>query len=65
MVSVAFAPAVAAKLAVADALASRRTVAYTLKGTMSAVPEDAKLRSFDVDSRNTLSPMPGLQGVLR
>ena len=25
----------------------------------------AKLRSFDVDARNTLSPMPGLQGVLR
>ncbi len=65
VVSVAFTPALAAKLAVADALAGRRTVGYTLKGTMSAVPEDAKSRSFDVDSRNTLSPMPGLQGVLR
>ena len=65
VVSVSFAPAVAAKLVVADALAGRQTVAYTLQGTLNATPEDAKQREFEVDSRNTLSPMPGLEGVLR
>lgn len=65
VVSVAFAPAVAAKLVVADALASRRGVPYTLQGTLAATPEKGKSRDFDVDSRNTLSPQPGLQGVLR
>ncbi len=65
VVSVTLAPAVAAKLVVADALAARRTIGYTLKGTLDAVPEDAKSRSFEVDSRNTLNPTPGLEGVLR
>ena len=65
VVSVAFAPSVAAKLIVADALAGRQGVAYALAGTLDATPEDGKPRDFEIDSRNTLSPMPGLQGVLR
>ena len=65
VVALPFAPGAAAKIMVADALAGRRTLAYALKGTITAVPEEGKQRSFDVDARNTLSPAPGLDGVLR
>lgn len=65
VVTVAFAPSSAGRIAVADALAGRRPLPYTLTGTVDAVPEDAKVRSFDVDARNTLNPVPGLDGVLR
>ena len=52
-------------MAVADALAGRHSLGYTLKGTLQAVPDEKKSRSFDIDSRNTLNPVPGLDGVLR
>ena len=65
VVRVALAPAIAAKLVLADALAGRSAVGYALKGTLVATPEDAKPRDFEVDAHNNLNPMPGLQGVLR
>ncbi len=65
VVNVAFAPSSAARIAVADALARRRPLPYTLKGKAEATPQEAKLRSFDIDTRNTLNPVPGLDGVLR
>ena len=65
VVSVPFNPPSAARIVVADALAGRRALPYALKGTASAAPEDAKVRTFDVDTRNTLNPVPGLDGVLR
>jgi hypothetical protein len=65
VVSLPFSPTSEARIVVADALAGRRTLAYTLKGKIDAVPEEGKLRSFDIDTRNTLSPVPGLDGVLR
>ena len=37
----------------------------TLVEIADATPEDAKVRSFDIDTRNTLNPVPGLDGVLR
>lgn len=65
VVSVALRPSSAARMAVADALAGRRSLEYTLKGSIAATPEDKKQRSFDIDTRNMLSPAPGLDGVLR
>lgn len=65
IVTVAITPQVAAKLAVADALAGRRSVSYTLKGTLDATPDEGKRRSFDVERTSALSPAPGLPGVLR
>ena len=65
VVTVAFSPSSAGRIAAADALASRRTLPYTLKGSAGATPQDAKLRTFDIDTRNTLNPVPGLDGVLR
>ncbi|KAF1710319.1 hypothetical protein CSC70_06395 [Pseudoxanthomonas kalamensis DSM 18571] len=63
--SLAFTPTSAGRIAVADALAGRRPLGYALAGTLSATPEDAKSREFEVDARNTLNPAPGLDGVLR
>lgn len=65
VLTVAFAPTSAARIVVADALAGRRALPYTLKGSVGATPEEAKLRTFDIDTRNTLNPVPGLDGVLR
>ncbi|WP_295940034.1 LEA type 2 family protein [uncultured Xanthomonas sp.] len=65
VVSVALKPSSNARMAVADALAGRRSLEYTLKGSIAATPEDKKPRSFEIDTRNMLSPAPGLDGVLR
>ena len=58
-------PSSAARLVVADALAGNRTLAYGLKGTVAATPQEKKQRSFDISSRSTLNQAPGLPGVLR
>jgi hypothetical protein len=63
--TLALAPASAAKIAVADALARGGSIDYALEGTLDAAPEDGRVRSFDVKRRNTLSTVPGLTGVLR
>ncbi|RNF86273.1 LEA type 2 family protein [Montanilutibacter psychrotolerans] len=65
VVTVALTPAVAAKLAVADALGAGRTLAYSLQGTLEATPEDGKSRRFTLDRNSALSPAPGLPGVMR
>ena len=52
-------------MVVADALAGRRPMAYVLKGKIDAIPEEAKSRTFEIDARNVLNPVPGLDGVLR
>ena len=66
VIAVNLQPTGAAKLAVADALASGRSVSYTLKGSIDATPDEAqKQRNFEVDRSSALSPAPGLPGVLR
>ena len=59
------APASAAKIAIADALARGGSIDYALEGTLDAAPEDGRIRTFDVKRKNTLSTVPGLTGVLR
>ena len=63
--SVSLAPSPAAKIAVADALVRKGSVAYALKGTLDAAAEDSRARSYDVERNNTLSAVPGVAGVLR
>lgn len=58
-------PSSLARITVADVLAGRRSLPYELKGTVWATPEEKKQRDFEVETRNTLSPAPGLDGVLR
>jgi hypothetical protein len=65
IVNVTLQPATAAKLAVADALATSHGIDYVLKGEIVATPEKKAQKSFDVVHRSSLSPAPGLPGVLR
>lgn len=65
VVTVPLRPQVAAKLAVADALARGRSVRYALRGRLDATPDQGKLRQFQVEHSSALSPAPGLPGVLR
>lgn len=58
-------PSSAARIAIAGALADNRGVAYTLNGTITAAPDDGKVRSYDFKRNSALSPVPGLPGVLR
>ncbi|MGV8959370.1 MAG: LEA type 2 family protein [Stenotrophomonas sp.] len=65
VISVKLQPASPARLLVGDTLAGGRSLPYELEGSISVTPEERKQRSFQVQTRNTLSPAPGLPGVLR
>ncbi|HST43771.1 MAG TPA: LEA type 2 family protein [Luteimonas sp.] len=60
------APASAARIALANALASGRGVGYRLGGTLRAAPADrGGARDYPLKHASQLSPVPGLPGVLR
>lgn len=59
------APASAARIVVADALSGRRSLAYALKGSITATPDGGKPRTFTIAHDSALNPAPGLPGVLR
>jgi len=65
IVTVTLQPTSLGRITVADVLAGDRSFPYTLKGAVWATPQDKKRREFTIESRNTLSPAPGLNGVLR
>jgi hypothetical protein len=65
VITTVFTPQVAGKLAVADALASGRGIAYTLDGNITATPDEARQRSFQIKHNSQLNPAPGLPGVMR
>jgi len=58
-------PTAAAKFAVAEALADGRSVEYSLRGTMTATPDEGRQREFEMERNSALSPAPGLPGVMR
>ena len=59
------APSSAARMAVADALAGRKSLDYALEGTIAATPDGSGPRTFQAHRSNTLNPVPGLPGVMR
>ncbi len=65
IVTLTLAPSSTARIVVADALAARRTLSYTLKGNVDAAPEEGKARSYAIERSSSLNPVPGLPGVLR
>ncbi len=62
---VELAPNAAARILIADALADRRGLKYTLEGTLTAAAEDRKPRDYAIKRNSALSPVPGLPGVMR
>lgn len=58
-------PSPPARIVIADALARGRSLAYTLNGTLAAAPEGGGVRTYKIKRDNTLSPVPGLAGVMR
>lgn len=59
------APTTASRIRIADALAERRSIDYSLTGRIDATPQDAGQRSYEIERESALSPVPGLPGVLR
>lgn len=58
-------PLPAGRARIATALADGRGLNYTLAGTVDAGPEDGSSRSYKLERKSALSPVPGLPGVLR
>ena len=58
-------PGAGARILIADALADRRNLDYSLEGTLSASTEQRKPREYRIKRNSALSPVPGLPGVLR
>jgi len=63
--TLALSPGAAAKVHVADALVSRRSVGYALAGHVDATPRDGRQRSYEIERESAMTPVPGLPGVLR
>ncbi len=58
-------PLPAGRARIATALADGRGLNYNLVGTVDAGPEDGKSRSYKIERKSALNPVPGLPGVLR
>lgn len=69
VIDVAFAPSATARAAVGAAIAARGTVRYALDGVITACDlhdgATGKCRDYDFSYDSVLSPVPGLDGVLR
>ena len=63
--TVTFTPSASARILIADALADRRGLNYSLEGTVNAAAEDRKPRDYKIKRNSALSPVPGLPGVMR
>lgn len=59
-------PSAEGRLQVADALASGRSLAYRIEGTLRAAPDDrGSAKDYRVRRDSALNPVPGLPGVMR
>ena len=58
-------PLPAGRARLANALADGQGLNYNLVGTVDAGPEDGNSRSYKIERKSALSPVPGLPGVLR
>lgn len=65
VVTLTHSPTSSARIAMADALAAQRSIGYVLKGTLNATPEEGNPREYTIDRTSSLSPVPGLPGVMR
>ena len=63
--TVTLTPLPAGRARLANALADGQGLSYNLVGTVDAGPEDGNSRSYKIERKSALSPVPGLPGVLR
>ncbi len=64
VVSATLTPTADGRARIATALADGRSLNYTLGGTLEAGPADGKSRSYKIERTSSLTPVPGLPGVL-
>ncbi len=65
VVSTTISPTAAGRARIATALADGSTLNYTLGGSVDAGPDDGKSRNYKIERTSSLTPVPGLPGVLR
>ncbi|MDR6992995.1 hypothetical protein [Luteimonas sp. 3794] len=66
ILSLSLVPSAEGRLHAADALATGRSLAYRLEGSIRAAPDDrGSARAYTVRRDSSLNPVPGLPGVLR
>ena len=58
-------PLPAGRARLATTLADGQGLNYTLGGTVQAGPEDGASRSYKIERKSALTPVPGVPGVLR
>lgn len=58
-------PTAEGRARIATALADGRGLNYTLGGSVDAAPEDGRSRNYKIERNSSLTPVPGLAGVLR
>lgn len=58
-------PLPAGRARIATTLADGRSLNYTLSGSLDATPEKGGSRNYKVERTSSLTPVPGLPGVLR
>lgn len=65
VVTTTITPTADGRARIATALADGRSLNYTLGGNVEAGPADGKPRTYKVERSSSLTPVPGLPGVLR
>ncbi|TXH71543.1 MAG: hypothetical protein E6Q88_07685 [Lysobacteraceae bacterium] len=65
IVTLTLRPSSEARIVVANALADRRSLGYSLEGETEAAAEDRKTKEYRIKRESALSPVPGLPGVMR
>ncbi|MDQ3038559.1 MAG: DUF1439 domain-containing protein [Pseudomonadota bacterium] len=65
VVSALLTPTADGRARIATALADGRTLNYTLSGTLEAGPGESNARTYKIERNSSLTPVPGLSGVLR
>ncbi len=58
-------PLPAGRARIATALADGRSLNYTLSGSLDVTPDKGNSRNYKIERTSSLTPVPGLPGVLR
>lgn len=65
VVNATITPTAGGRARIATALADGRSLNYTLGGTVDAAPAEGSAHTYKIERTSSLTPVPGLPGVLR